>query len=215
MKLKLLFTFISGAAVGVAGLSLILYRPQGGYVEASHGPGNRHCFGHSRAGVMTAEEAALFTRVDVGCGRQEATEFNDALVFPPEAVELSCVPMKPRFVEPELPVLSLQIKNVSEKAIFVLEPKWGRWIGEPALERQGLSFDWQDGLNTRARYVWRIAPGAVRALSFSPELDSYGDQHVTLAFGPWKMTGLTRTTSSSKRQWIKTARCDFAWNAQP
>jgi hypothetical protein len=198
MSSKLLFAFLAGLLAGAAAVGIALYLLQGAYVEASNGRGPQHCLGRARTGMMTAEENTAFLSIDSACERLDAGPFNDALVYPPEAVELTCAPAKPRFVEPEVPLLGLSVTNRSAKPIFVLEPHWERNPDASKVQLQGVQFDWQDALNSRARYIWRLAPGEARTLTFSPTLEDYGEHHVMIAFGPWKITGLSKASSSAK-----------------
>jgi len=176
--------------------------------------GMANCFEQQRTGVMSVEEQQLLEVLNVACRGKDLKTLNRFLTVPEGSVHLACTAAKNKFVEPDEPVINIEIKNLSDRPINVLEMNTERLSVTTYGNGSLWENDYYISTSNYSRYIKIIEPDETYRFDKQLSVEKYGQHRVRLSFTNIEWKELTQSKSSVSHKVIANAECEYLWETE-
>ncbi len=192
-------------------------------------------YGWVRTVAMNEEELEMMRLFGRLHEERNMAAINHLLTVPDNTLEMSCLPRKAIFIEPEEPIADITITNTSNAPIHLLELNnemrlagmaWRPQrvtdedcVDEENMEEKPESYykTWQDQAyirNTEPRYLKILKPNESFTIELPFAPSGYGPRKVSVSAAVKQYTEMTENSSRSTSTKIGETDCVFSWYAR-
>jgi hypothetical protein len=209
-KIIIIIAVVIGLVVGWKIISKIIFK------QSLIGPKSvlrsTGCSGWRRTGIMSKEENALFVKLEEACSKRDLKTMNEILGIPNNRITVTCRPMKPRFLEPETPVVEISIRNNSNKQVNILEPAWQRYTVISGNCNDTWTDDFGLGPSSNPGYLKILKPRDSYSFAKEMSVEQYGKHEIEVSFSMGVWNEITPTEHEMKSIVTDRTKCQFYWD---